>query len=121
FSRASSNPKPKAGRIPIHIGGHSEAAARRAGRVGDGLFLAGGDMAHLLDLARNTAADCGRDPESLEMSAVHLGLFGDDPVAAIQEAESWGVERLMVPSVFYFRNTAEGLAEFGESVIAPNS
>ena len=79
----------KAGRIPIHIGGHSEAAARRAGRVGDGLFLAGGDMAHLLDVARNTAADCGRDPESLEMSAVHLGLFGDDPSAAVQEAESW--------------------------------
>ena len=55
------------------------------------------------------------------MSAVHLGLFGDDPPSAIQEAESWGVERLMVPSVFYFRNTAEGLAAFGESVIAPHS
>ena len=121
FRRASSNPKPEAGSIPIHIGGHSEAAARRAGRVGDGLFVAGGDMAQLLDVARNTAADCGRDPESLEMSAVHLGLFGDDPAAAVQEAESWGVDRLMVPSVFYFRNTAEGLAAFGESVIAPNA
>ena len=121
FSRASSNPKPVAGRVPIHIGGHSEAAARRAGRVGDGLFLAGGDMAQLLEVARNTAADCGRDPAALEMSAVHLGLFGDDPAAAVQEAESWGVHRLMVPSVFYFRNTAEALAAFGESVIAPHS
>ena len=27
----------------------------------------------------------------------------------------------MVPSVFYFRDTAEGLAAFGESVIAPHS
>ena len=121
FRRASSNPKPRAGRIPIHIGGHSEAAARRAGRVGDGLFLAGGDMEQLLDVARNAAADSGRDPETLEMSAFHLGLFGDDPAAAVQEAESWGVQRLMVPAVFYFRNTAEGLAAFGESVIAPHS
>ena len=117
FRRASSNPKPKAGRVPIHIGGHSEAAARRAGRVGDGLFLAGGDMAHLLDLARNTAADCGRDPADLEMSAVHLGLFGDDPAAAVQEAESWGVERLMVPSVFLLPQHRRGpgcLRGFGD-------
>ena len=121
FRRASSNPKPVAGRVPIHIGGHSEAAARRAGRMGDGMFLAGGDMAQLMEVARNTAADCGRDPQDLEVSAVHLGLFGDDPSAAVQEAESWGVERLMVPSVFYFRNTEEGLAAFGESVIAAHS
>ena len=121
FRRASSSPKPVKGAVPIHIGGHSEAAARRAGRVGDGMFLAGGDMAHLIGVALNTAADCGRDPEALEMSVVHMGLFGDDPAAAVQEAESWGAQRLMVPSVFYFRNTAEGLAAFGESVIAPNS
>ena len=34
FSGASSNPKPFDGRIPIHIGGHSSVAARRAGRLG---------------------------------------------------------------------------------------
>jgi len=121
FRRASSNPKPVAGSVPIHVGGHSEAAARRAGRAGDGLFLAGGDVAQLLDLARDTAAGCGRDPARLEMSTVHAGLFGDDPAAAVQEAESWGVDRLMVPSFLYFRDTAEGLAAFGESVIAAPS
>ncbi len=121
FARASSNPKPVAGRVPIHIGGHSIAAARRAGRVGDGMFVAGGDMAELLKVARSTAADCGRDPEALEMSAVHMGLFGDDPDAAVQEAESWGVERLMVPSFLYFRDTVEQMAAFGESVIARHS
>ena len=46
-------------------------------------------MAHMLDVARNAAADCGRDPQALEMSALHLGLFGDNPAAAVQEAESW--------------------------------
>ena len=121
FKRASSNPKPVNGRVPVHIGGHSEAAARRAGRIGDGFFLAGGDMAHLFDVARNTAADSGREPDALEMSAVHLGLFGDDPAAAVQEAESWGVERLMVPSFLYFRDTEKSLTAFGESVIAAHS
>ncbi len=121
FRRASSNPKPPAGRIPIHIGGHSEAAARRAGRIGDGLFVAGDNAAHLLEVARQAAAACGRDRADLEMSAVHSGLLGDDPAAAVQEAESWGVHRLMVPATAYYRNTAEGLAAFGESVIAPHS
>ena len=27
-------PQPRGGTIPVHIGGHSEAAARRAGRIG---------------------------------------------------------------------------------------
>ena len=35
FDYAACYPKP-AGRVPIHIGGHSRAAARRAGRLGDG-------------------------------------------------------------------------------------
>ncbi len=118
FSRVSSNPKPPAGRVPVHLGGHSEAAARRAGRIGDGMFVAGGDTAQMLELARNTAAECGRDPDQLEMSAFHPGLLSDDPEAAIQEAESWGVHRLMVPSARFFRDTARRMTDFGESVIA---
>ena len=118
FSRVSSNPKPVAGSVPVHFGGHSEAAARRAGRVGDGLFAAGGDVARLLEIARSSAADCGRDPASLEMSAIHLGLFGDDPEAAVEEAESWGAHRLMVPSFMHFSDTEKSIAAFGESVIA---
>ena len=37
FAHAHSFPKPvRPGGVPLHIGGHSEAAARRAGRLGDG-------------------------------------------------------------------------------------
>ena len=36
FANAACYPKPISA-IPIHIGGHSRAAARRAGRRGDGL------------------------------------------------------------------------------------
>ena len=39
FHDVKSLPKPvQAGGIPIHVGGHSPAAARRAGRFGDGFF-----------------------------------------------------------------------------------
>src|SRR5439155_8392947 len=39
FERAKSYPKPvQAGGVPIAVGGHTEAAARRAGRLGDEFF-----------------------------------------------------------------------------------
>lgn len=69
-------PKPIAGeRLPIHIGGHSKAAARRAGRFGDGfqpLGVTGAELASLLRLMRDEAAAAGRDPAALEISLGHL-------------------------------------------------
>ncbi|MEZ5165385.1 MAG: LLM class F420-dependent oxidoreductase [Acidimicrobiales bacterium] len=62
FDNLSSNPKPAAGPVPIHIGGHSRAAAERAGRMGDGFFPAKGDIAELFDIARQSAVDAGRIP-----------------------------------------------------------
>jgi probable F420-dependent oxidoreductase len=74
FDHAMSYPKP-AGRVPIHIGGHSRAAARRAGRFGDGLQplgVAGADLADLIGLMRGEAVEYGRDPDALELSLGHL-------------------------------------------------
>jgi probable F420-dependent oxidoreductase len=68
-------PKPVAGeRLPIHIGGHSRAAARRAGRLGDGLQplgVAGPELALLIALMRDEATAAGRDPAALEVSLGH--------------------------------------------------
>ncbi|WP_343602199.1 LLM class F420-dependent oxidoreductase [Mycobacterium sp.] len=68
-------PKPVVGkRLPIHIGGHSPAAARRAGRLGDGfqpLGVAGAKLAGLLALMRDEAAAAGRDPAGIEVSLGH--------------------------------------------------
>lgn len=118
FEHVSSNPKPARGRVPIHIGGHSEAAARRAGRIGDGFFPAKGDIPTLLDIARQTAADAGRDPGAIEMTAPHPGLLGEDPDAAVEELESWGVHRTIVPAFVFLRDTEGSLAAFGEKVVA---
>lgn len=118
FTDVVSSPKPVRGRVPIHIGGHSEGAARRAGRVGDGFYPAGGDIPELIDIARQTAADHGRDPAAIEITTVHLGMFGDDPGAAVEEMESWGVHRAVLPSYLYFRDTDERLAKIGETLVA---
>ena len=53
FDDVVCSPKPVAGQhLPVHIGGHSKAAARRAGRLGDGfqpLGVAGAQLEALLD------------------------------------------------------------------------
>jgi probable F420-dependent oxidoreductase len=75
FDDIACYPKPVAGeRLPIHIGGHSRAAARRAGRFGDGfqpLGVAGARLGSLLSLMRDEASAAGRDPAALEVSLGH--------------------------------------------------
>jgi len=76
FDDAMCYPKPVAGpRLPIHIGGHSPAAARRAGRLGEGfqpLGVTAPDLTALVSLMRGEAEKAGRDPAALEMSLGHL-------------------------------------------------
>lgn len=117
FENISSNPKPANGTVPIHIGGHSRAAAERAGRMGDGFFPGKGDVAELLEIARQTAADHGRDPAGLDMTASHPGIFGEDPAAAVEEAASWGVDRLVVPAFLFLGDTEAKMAAFAERVM----
>jgi len=118
FESMTSNPKPARKSVPITIGGHSRAAAERAGRVGDGFFPAKGDMAELVDIARTTAAAQGRDPEAIEMTGVHAGLFGDDPHAAVEEAAAWGLDRLAVPSFLFFADPESTILAMGENLVA---
>jgi probable F420-dependent oxidoreductase len=73
---AMSYPRPqRPDGIPVHIGGHSRAAARRAGRYGDGLQplgVAGEELAALVTLMRAEAELAGRDPARLQLSLGHL-------------------------------------------------
>lgn len=74
FGNALSFPKPHSP-VPVHVGGHTRAAARRAGRYGAGLQplgVAGDDLAALVSLMRSEAADAGRDPAALELTLGHL-------------------------------------------------
>lgn len=119
FEGMSSNPKPPSGSVPITIGGHSRAAAERAGRIGDGFFPAKGDMAELVDIVRTTASEHDRDPAAIEITGVHAGIFGGDLAGAVEEAASWGLDRLAVPSFMFFKDPEASIAGMGE-MLAPH-
>lgn len=119
FSGVSSNPKPVNGSVPIVIGGHSDAAARRAGRLGNGFWPAKGDLDHLLDVMRREADAHDRDPDAIEVTWSADLAGNDDPVAAAEQLAEKGVSRVVVPSFMFLRNTADALAEFGETFVAP--
>ena len=92
FKNIYCRPQPVNGAVPIVVGGHSNAAARRAGRLGDGYFPARGAPADLIALARRTAEEHGRDPEALEITT----SFPDD-MDEIPALAAAGVDRLLIP------------------------
>lgn len=97
FERAKSYPKPvQAGGVPIVVGGHSKAAARRAGRLGDGFFPARGaldELSQLFDVARASAKDAGRDPDAIEMTC-----GGAMDLEGVKKFADSGADRLVVPA-----------------------
>lgn len=89
--------------IPIHIGGHSPAAARRVARLGDGFLWPGqlskvtdsGNDQALLDMLsaiRGECAQVGRDPATIELSVGASGADADD----LRRLRDLGVSRLMI-------------------------
>ncbi|HLG91530.1 MAG TPA: LLM class F420-dependent oxidoreductase [Acidimicrobiales bacterium] len=97
FSGVKCHPKPAAGRIPVVVGGSSPAAARRAGRLGDGFFPLGmspEELARALSAMAEEARRFGRDPAEVEVT-VHATMDLD---LARRYAEL-GVSR-MVASAF---------------------
>jgi len=91
FEGAYCRPQPTRS-VPIIVGGHSKAAAKRAGRLGDGFFPARITSPDLLALARDTAAAHGRDPDALEITSSLPQNLDDIPALA-----ALGVDRILVP------------------------
>src|SRR5947199_10776514 len=69
FRNVFCRPLPPNRRIPIIVGGDTKAAARRAGRIGDGYFPARGAPAELYDEMRRAAVEAGRNPDDIETTA----------------------------------------------------
>lgn len=96
FRGAMSFPKP-ARPVPVHVGGHSRAAARRAGRYGAGLQplgVAGEELAALVTLMREEAERVGRDPDALELTLGHLVERVD--AAKAERLAALGADRLVL-------------------------
>ena len=75
FDAVRCDPSPVRGTVPLHIGGASPAAIRRAARLGDGYFPWVGPeldlhatLATVIPAVRKEAERCGRDPSSIEMT-----------------------------------------------------
>jgi probable F420-dependent oxidoreductase len=122
FADGYSYPKPPGGTIPVVIGGHSDAAAKRAGRLGDGFFPGRGSNASLAGLfatMREAAEAAGRDPSAIELTTGGAAAFAPDPVEALGELAEMGVSRVVIPPLAYnLEALPDALAQFGENVIA---
>jgi probable F420-dependent oxidoreductase len=100
IDRAGLNPLPDARRIPIWIGGHSAAAIRRAGRLGDGWVLNQTPetvvRTRMLERLDEQLAAHGRTRADVEISG-WVRLHGRDLEQWRDEAERWralGVDRI---------------------------
>src|SRR5271155_1039438 len=68
FGPLHSYPKPVKKNVPIHIGGHSPAAARRAGRYGDGFFptvVNPEKLKEIFGMMRDAAKEAGRNLDAI--------------------------------------------------------
>ena len=116
FADVYLRPQPRPGSIPIHIGGHTEVAARRAGRIGDGFFPFGvdrADLPHLVATIRSAAEAAGRDPSSIEVTTSSFAV-GDDAEADVAEPVGLGVDRVVIPAALFGADPGAALADYGE-------
>lgn len=95
FGPLHSNPKPVNGDVPIHVGGHSPAAAKRAGRYGDGFFptvMNPEKLKELFGIVRSEAQKAGRNPDAIEFSCMTRSLQPND----LKTLADLGVTRVVI-------------------------
>jgi probable F420-dependent oxidoreductase len=88
---AGINPLPVQRPIPVWIGGQTEAAYRRIGRLADGWFpqVAPGDaLQQALEMIAGSAREAGRDPSTIGMEG-RVGVDLDDPDRFVRQVEKW--------------------------------
>jgi probable F420-dependent oxidoreductase len=115
FQDVYSFPKPAAGTVPVVVGGHSKAAARRAGRLGDGFFPSDHrKLPELVPAMREAALDAGRDPDAIEITTG--GRADVDTLKALADS---GVSRFVVmPPSPKPAELGEAMARYADEVIA---
>lgn len=127
FGGIVSNPKPaQPGGVPIMIGGHSEAAARRAGRYGDEFYPHWStrgpneeELARLWPIVMESAEQAGRGRDAVRLTLTSTS----DAKTAYETAErcaELGAERVVVlpPKGELDGALPDELARFRDQVIA---
>jgi probable F420-dependent oxidoreductase len=117
WGKLESHPKPhqKPG-VPIVVGGHTELAARRAARYGDGFFPGVSEedkLIWLLGIMREECKKLGRDPSTIEVTAGR-GVPSPENVKRLAEL---GVSRFIVPPpAFDPEGITQGLEKLGDLI-----
>ena len=111
-------PKPPQGLVPMHIGGESAPALRRAARIGDGwiaMAQAPHPAAELVATLRKLLAEAGRDPSTVQVSVGGNAASAAD-VTAYADA---GVDRIIVSPWRKSDEAISGLERFAAEVLVP--
>jgi probable F420-dependent oxidoreductase len=121
--------------IPVLIGGHSDAALRRAARLGDGWMHGGGDpadlprlLARLAEFRRQAAeepgTEGGRSPRGYEVHVISMDAYTVD---GVRRLEDQGVTDVIVgfrwpyatgPDTEPLSSKLDNLRRFADDVIA---
>ena len=108
--------------VPLVIGGRSDAAVRRAGRLGDGyvgIWISPSRFAAVVEQIREHAGEAGRDAEALEPALyAWCGMAEDrDAARALVAARMQGTYQ--IPFEKFERYTPYGSAEEVAAFLAP--
>jgi len=119
WGEVESNPKPvQSGGVPIVLGGHTDIAAKRAARYGNGFFPAMVSEERFAELVAVMNAECekiGRDPSEIELTTTIMMPDLD----LIHRFEDMGVKRLITaPPAFDKDGLTSGLSKLRDDVLA---
>lgn len=112
--------------VPVLVGGHSQAALGRAGRIGDGWLgqqaLPGLDPAVLareVETVRAAAAAAGRDPDALRvvLRVVEAAGRSAELAARLPELAAAGVHEIVVDVTWDGDRPLEQAAQFGANPV----
>ena len=116
WSEVGSFPKPvQPNGVPIIVGGHVPAAARRAARLGDGFFPGRIDrLDELLSAMKSECERIGRNPAEIEITTGTPDMSLDN----IKAMADRGVSRLTIPPPgTNADDIRQGLESFAEKVL----
>ncbi|MEZ5259303.1 MAG: LLM class F420-dependent oxidoreductase [Ilumatobacteraceae bacterium] len=115
FADCIMRPRPVNGSIPVVIGGHSDAAARRAGTRGDAFFPGSGsteELAHLIEVMKRAADEAGRDGDAIAVYGCGREA-GPKLDARIESLAELGVSQAVLPTF-----PPDMLADIGRDLVS---
>ncbi|MEO5665405.1 MAG: TIGR03619 family F420-dependent LLM class oxidoreductase, partial [Nocardioides sp.] len=126
FPALKQTPAPTAP-IPLLVGGHSDAALRRAARLGDGWMHAGGDgeeLDRLLTRLASIRAEEGDTRDDFEVHVISYDTYTPDGVKRLEDRGvtdcivGFRVPYVMGPDLEPLEKKVEHLERYAESVIS---